>query len=446
MTGFVVAFVIGGGGGYALTPLAASGKTASTSAQLAVQAAPPRLLIEDVTGVAKVLTKGDVWRRARQGDTVERPTVILTEGPESSITVSQNGMRIIARHDARALLGTQSGSLSIQLDSGLVIVYARGNQAHVYVPMTQAVLSGEAFGVWAKPDHLVTAVLDGEVAMDTPSISSKYAKGREIMLTPKGPVPLVLASQLEIEVEKTEKAGARWKMSGKTTPNAEILARHGSRFDRAEVAPNGTFTVDLDTREPQLGDVVAYDAAGRRAEVNLPSETLDDVLNALSKGEKLVARSTPTTPVNPPVDAVEPAKKEPPAAKKEPAAAEAKPANEASAVKNSQEPERVALPDLSAEKPKPIVEKKPPEKKVGAKAEHQPRGSEPDAVKIDLPGMGHDEPAAPAEKPAKKGAKAKKGAAPKPAEEQAKPAEEKKEPEKKEPEKKDDKPVELQWE
>jgi hypothetical protein len=403
-----------------------------------VKSAPPRVLIEDVQGVAKALAKGDVWRRVRAGDSVERPTVLVTEGPDSSMTVSHNGVRVVARHEARVLLSSQGGAFSVQLDQGLVLVHSRGNLTRVYVPASQAVLTGEVFGVWAKGDHLVTAVIDGEVSLETPSISSKYAKGREIMLTSRGPIPLVLAQQLEIQVEKTEKAGGRYRLNGKTTPNAELLARRGNRYESIDVATNGTFSVEIESREPAAGDVIAYDAAGRRAEVNLPSETLDDVLTALSKGEPMQARTHGGS-----APAAGAAAEEKPAA----AAAEEKPAA-AAVVAAKKEPEAKAA--AKAEEEKPVAAAKEPAAKKEPKVENEGRGHEPSPIKIDMPSLPKDPSSNEKVEKTEKGKKATAASKKKPkAEEETETAQPEEKPAKKEPaEKKGDeeKPVELEWE
>ncbi|MCK6550088.1 hypothetical protein L6R52_29910 [Myxococcota bacterium] len=378
ITGFAVALVIGAGGGFALKPLAASGKSENASAPPPVQVEASRLVVEDVAGSVRVLVRGESWRRVRVGDVVERPTVLVTEGPESSVTVvTKTGLRVVARHDARVLLSASGGPLSVQLDSGLALVFSRGTPTSVHVPSAQAVLTGEVMGVWAKDESFVTAVLEGELKLDSTGAATKYAKGREIRVTPRGPIPLVLPSQLEIMLEKTERVGARYKVSGKTSPNAQLFVRRGSRFEPVELTTNGNFTVDLDTKEPQLGDIVAYDAAGRRAEVNVPSETLEDVLNALARGEVIERRTAGSLPMQ---TTPEPAKAADAAKTAEPAAKVAEPAAKAA---EQSAPETVEIPNPSAARPS--REKREPEKRP--KADHAPRGSEPSPVTIDLPGL-----------------------------------------------------------
>src|SRR5262249_307660 len=112
--GFIVAVILGGGGGFALGPLAARERSqAAPSSPAPSRITQPRVVIESVKGLCRVLTPGGQWRLAREGETLERPTGLRTDGPEASITVHHSGVRVVAQHDARVMLGQSSGTIAV---------------------------------------------------------------------------------------------------------------------------------------------------------------------------------------------------------------------------------------------------------------------------------------------------------------------------------------------
>jgi hypothetical protein len=281
--GFIVALILGGGGGFAVELLAAREKTPFETTPLPAKNISDRIVIESVRGSVRVLAPSGTWRPAREGDTLERPTGIKADGPEASITLFHAGVRVVAQRDARVMIGA-AGTLGLVVDSGQLLVHSSAGKVKVQVPSSQASLVGDAFGVWARRESLTVAVLDNDVALQSATQATKYPSGREVVLTSGGAVPSVLAPQLKIEVQSIEKQGGRFAITAKANmPNAAVYVKRGARYEEVPVGQFGSFTVVLDRQDPVEGELVAYDAAGRRAQIDRPSEMLDRTLEALAK-------------------------------------------------------------------------------------------------------------------------------------------------------------------
>lgn len=423
LIGFVASVAIAAGGGFLLGPLGSSGRSEAAVAAPPPFLTPVRVLIEEANGDVEVLAPGGMWRRVVSGETLDRPTVLQTHGPDASITVSFDTTRLVAQHDARVMLGGV-GALAVQLDSGRLLVHSRAGQVSISAPLQQAKVTGDAFGVWSRGDVLAAAVLDGTASIETAGgIATQYTKGREILLLAKGPTPTVMVPELRIEAQKIEKSGKAYRVVGQTQSSAVVLVRDGAQHNAVALSSNGTFEASIEGASPKPGELVAHDAAGRRAELNKPSQTLDEVLASLSKGASI---ATPP----PPLVGSAPAKKEEPAAPKEQPAAAASAAEKQpaqAAPVEAEKPAKVAAPVAVKETPKEAVKEAPKKKKAKAEGGRAAGHGEPTAVGIELPALqGEPQPAA------EKKAEAKK--------------EEPKAAEKKEKKEGDEEAVELEWE
>ncbi len=402
--GFAAVVAIGGGGGFLLEPLGSSGRSEAATSKSPPLLVPARVVVEEVTGEAEVLSPGGTWRRVSAGETLERPTALRTTGNDAIVTVSQDTTRISLQHDARVLIGGGSSRLAVQLDAGRVLVHSRAGQVSVTAPAQTAVVSGDAFGVWARGDVLVAAVLDGTINIDTSNTTTQYTKGREVMLLPRGPTPVVMEPELRIELSgSAEKAGTGYRVTGRTLPSAVVYTRNGSRMQAQQVSSSGTFTAEIDGPVPKDGELVAFDAAGRRAEVNKPSVTLVEVLASIGKGASIANHDRPMVPPDENAKVKDPAKEEP---KIEAEKADPKPEPDIAKLGGEQKTIEPAV--KPAEKPVEKVAEKAPPKKAKARAKKADtaaasRGQEPNPVQLGVEaveGAKKEEPAAKVE-PAK---------------------------------------------
>jgi hypothetical protein len=394
--GFVVALILGGGGGFALGPLAANERMQPPAPPASTRAAQSRVVIESVKGQCKVLTPSGQWRLARDSETLERPTGVRAEGPEASITVYHAGVRVIAQHDARVMIGQSAGSIAVEVDAGQAVIHSSAGRIRVMVPAAQATITGDAFGLWARKDETRIAVLDGEIGVDTPSLSTKFAAGREVLLNSQGASPSVLAPQLKMESQRIDRAGVRYMVSAKTSPNAVVMVRRNGRYEEVPVSAYGAFTAAIDGPRPQDGELVAYDAAGRRAQLDRASETLDRVLATISKGGAVAMAGVPMKTSAEDAQAIAQPEPKKEAVKKEEAREDRRPEKKAEVEKAVAEPKH--------EKEAPLAEKADKtKKKPGKRKELDVRGDNvPKPVRLDLGGAGGDsvEEAQPAKKEA----------------------------------------------
>lgn len=402
LIGFVASVAIAAGGGFLLGPLGSSGRSEAAVVQPPPFFTPVRVLIEEANGDVEVLAPGGMWRRVVSGETLERPTVLQTHGPDSSITVSFDTTRLVAQHDARVMLGGV-GALAVQLDSGRLLVHSRAGQVTISSPLQQAKVTGDAFGVWSRGDVLAAAVLDGTASIETADgIATQYTKGREILLLPKGPTPFVMVPELRLEAQKIEKSGKVYRVVGQTQPSAVVLAKDGARYEMVPVSSNGAFEAPIEGATPKAGELVAHDAAGRRAEVNKPSQTLDEVLASLSKGASIATGGTAAPAIGSQVKKEEPAAAVAP--KEQPA-----PAVEKSAPVAAEKKVVEAAPAVVEKPAKAVAAAKQAPKKKAKEGGRAAGHGEPTAVGIELPALpGEPQPAEKKEEAKKEEPKAEK--------------------------------------
>lgn len=286
IVGFVGALVIGAGGGYVLGPLAAMEAPPETVGAPRAAPASSRIVVEEVAGRVRAMTPGGSFRALASGDTIERPTVLIAQGRESSVTVSLAGARIRVERDARVLFSAPGPSLQLQLDRGLVLVHSRVVDVSVSVPARDALIRGGAFAVWLRLDRVEASVIDGEISTVVSGASEKYSRGQVVVWGDAHASSFSLPARLEIELERIDRARGGYSVGARTSPHAVAVVRTVSGAEEIEATREGAFAVTLELVPPMEGTLVAYDGVGRSAQVGQPSGSLDDVLASLSKERK----------------------------------------------------------------------------------------------------------------------------------------------------------------
>lgn len=370
--GFVLALVIGGGAGAAIKPVAGSMAPAAAVDSRPPEASLGRVDVEAVQGTAQALSASGDWVKLELGSRLRRPLKLRTVGHDAHLTVTFQGVRLVAEHEAIVMLSAPGPQPSVLVQQGHARVFRSSGDLAVFVPDREVKLLGQTFGVWVREEGVAVAVLDGELEVKAPGRKPmKFARGRELVLAERV-VPAVLDQQLEIQVQGTSRRGSRYTLTARTAPHALVVHTddNGARHI-LPVSPAGAFSVDLLDRRPQPGQLVAYDSAGRQAEVDKPSQSLDEVVQALA-GAAPSAKVAPAEPAGDPAEVKAEPDSPPPveAAPEKPAAVQAKP-----------EPRRAARPDPTP-RPEPRPAAEPTPRPSGASRGDRP----PESVKLELGG------------------------------------------------------------
>jgi hypothetical protein len=337
LIGFVAAGVVGGGGGFALGPIADS--LAAHETRPKSNAMPAHgVKLEHVTGDVRLLAPEGTYAAARRGEEHGRPTSLQAVGVLSTFEAKIGATTLSGGHDARLLIGENDAAL--QLDRGQVKL--SGTRVSTYVPSHRLRIAGTNYGVWATDDRVVVAVLDGEVEVTHGADTAKYSGGREIEYSGKSATPRALPPQLAIEVVDEQKGSDR-KITANTSPGAFVFRKTDSGYEAVNVSSSGKFTVTLSGREPSPGELVAFDAGGRDAHLGGSPEAVKAALAppppaAPPPPPAAVEAAAPPPAAPPPA----PAKKEK-VAKKKAAKKKTKPAKEPPAEGEAAAPDE-ALP------------------------------------------------------------------------------------------------------
>ena len=321
--GFAVALVIGGGAGAAIGPMAQSMAAPKAADSQLPNLDLGRVDVETVAGTVQMQdAKGD-WVNIEPGDRLTRPLAIRTVGAEGRVGLAFKGIRLVGEHGTHFMLSAPGMESSVLLQSGHLRVYRGSGDLALYIPDREVKLLGQTFGVWVREKGVAVAVLDGELEVKAPGRKPmKFARGRELVLA-KRVVPAVLDQKLEVQVQGTSRRGYRYTLTARTAPHAHVVHTDDKGNQKVlQVSPAGVFSVDLLDRRPQPGQLVAYDSAGRRAEVDKPSISLSEVVEALSGAAPAKAEAAqPAEPAKAPAESPPPAETSPAKAAPEPAKA-----------------------------------------------------------------------------------------------------------------------------
>lgn len=367
LLGFLAALVLGGGAGAAIAPVAQRMAPARLQDTRPPAIDPGKVVVESVKGEVQMLDRAGEWVGVVSASRVSRPVRLRTVGADGEVSLAFRGVRVVAAMQADFMLSAPGPEPSILVSDGHVRIHRGANPLQLFVPDREIKLTGKTFGVYVQAKAVTVAVLDGELEVQAPGRKPiKFARGRELAITARRLMPAVLDKQLSIEVQGTSRRGYRYTLTGRTAPHARVVHTDDDKREKLlDVSPAGIFSVNLLDRRPPAGTLVAFDAAGRRAEVDRPSQTLDEVVAALTGGigsPKPAAAETPAKAEPEP----EPAAPNAPASPApEPApAAEPAPAPKAPAEVAPREPKKAAPAREAARKPAPRTKargKRPPE-------------------------------------------------------------------------------------
>ena len=290
--GFAVTTLLGAGFGAGVIPYSASQLEPRALADSRASAAPDpsTVTIEEVSGGVSIRTASEGWRRIAEGQVLRRPLTIRTRGIDGYVRLFVKGTRMVIAQEALVHLGAAGRGFSFQVDDGLVLAYRDKQRARALVPLQQAEIKGQAFGVWVQPRRTIVSILEGETTIRYQGQKQSFSFNREVVLNRGVFTPAVLPSQLTVDVITKRKIDKQSRIAARTWPNSRVYAFGTEGFQQIELSRGGTFAIQVPGDMPAPGTLIALDAAGRWAELDQPSRRLEQVLHDLKTGRGLRSR------------------------------------------------------------------------------------------------------------------------------------------------------------
>ena len=253
-----------------------------------------RVIVEEVNGEVWAQWGAPGWRQVRVGDEVRRPLSLRTVGIDGFVRVGVKGAKLSIGNDAVVHVGAAGVGLGVQVESGLMLAYRSKQAVRALVPKHEVEVLGPSFGIWALPDRVNIAVIDGDAEIRSRDADlEKVLAGREVTIRRGRLDKSNMAETLSIELITKRRVGRRSRIAARTAANAVVFAYDGDGFEEIELTRGGTFAVQVPGELPEPGTLVALDAAGRWAELEQPSRRLEQVLADLKSGKP---RATHTVP------------------------------------------------------------------------------------------------------------------------------------------------------
>lgn len=412
---FVIAVILGVGGGFGVRALA-DGMIAPPIEQPETRPNDPPLRILEARGETFVLSRAGEWRPARDDDAIERPSGVRTS-EEGSVRIGSGPAVIEASRGARVLVNGPKATLRLFLEGGRLTVHSP--EENIEVVMGDLEVAGRSFGVWSLGNKSVVAAIGKEVTIKRDGQQQRFTAGNEIAIGGDVLEPSSIPPELRVELEKVERRGNRFHAEGRTSKHAVLVLTSGGERVEVPVGPEGRFVTTISQLIPAPRELVAYDAAGREAEVGHPSPSLEAFASREGKNKERrvkVEEAAPRRPAKvedeydstprkrepdpPPAKVVEQEERRPVAEKtrERDRDREEKPERKAKEKsrgkdksKGGDDDDEITLDlDLptSAEKPRDEGSKKPatppaPEKEEKAAPQPDPSSEDPDEVKLE---------------------------------------------------------------
>jgi len=267
--------VLGVGGGLAVRAVA---DVAPVQEQVAEEKVAPdgKMRVAAITGGARVLSRTGVWRPAKKDDVIRRPSGFDVRAGISSLSLAGTDVSLSASNGAHGVINGPGQPLRIYLDDGHVVVQSPKELVTVVVAREGAEISGRSFGVKIEDGRVLVAGIGREVEVKRRGQSNKFPQATEALLSSLGFRQVALPEQLTVTMEGVEKKAAKWAMRGRTSPTAWVMLRaERGAYQAVPVEADGRFTAMIDGQSPVSGELIAYDSAGRTAEVGAPSGAID---------------------------------------------------------------------------------------------------------------------------------------------------------------------------
>lgn len=342
LVGFAAVLLVGGGVGWAMTPLLKRPSSRSEGTTPDRRHAQKHVTLTQKKGMVLALTPEGAWAPVRSGQMLRRPLVIRTQGVGTRAELQTKDVRLSIGPEAHLFVGGGEDATAIQLEKGLLRLHRSKGTVTTFIPSRQVQVEGQSYGVWVRPQDIALAPLIGEVEVRLPENQSrKFDVLEEITIDPRGRVSTFsLKEKLSVELRSVIRRGRRFVVSGKTSPAAQLHQRIDGQDVEVPLSAEGDFSIRLGAREPAAGELVVMDVLGRRAEAGRASRAFKEIVAELT-GKKAQAAPPPASEAPP----SEPPPSEPPASEpppSEPPASEAPPPEPPAAVSPPPPPPPVA--------------------------------------------------------------------------------------------------------
>jgi len=284
LTGLTTALVIAGLGGGGVRVLAAKVSLPEPPG-VSVARAKQRIEARVVAGDVQAMTVDGTWRGLTQGSALERPAGVAAFGQAAAELVYGSTAVTVSR-GATVHFNAPGRPLRLYLESGRVAVRKLGASIVTTVPGASLTIEGQHYGVFVRGDRTTIAVRDGELVVTLRGEQTTYAKGREVNITSTGATYGVFPPRLSVAIQSSREVADGYAVVGKTAPHAEVVVRRGDTFETVPVSLSGVFETRIAAASPEPGELIAFDAAGRHAEVGKPSASSGELVKSIGEASK----------------------------------------------------------------------------------------------------------------------------------------------------------------
>ena len=275
VVGLVVGLILAAGGGLGVRAIADSPKKnlAPPGAERAV--ADTNFRVVAVRGTARALALSGAWRPLQKDDVVPRPSGVDVGPGDTLVSLTSSDITLNASHGARATFNAGGMPLRVYVDRGRVWVQSARDTVDAVVERHQTTISGRSFGLWVRDGKLLVSAIAREITVRRGDRQNTYSPGTEVVIGSDGVRTRTLPTELSLDLDNARKDGGRWSVDGRTSPAAVVFGLVAGQYQEVAVSSEGRFTASLAEQIPAQRELIAFDSAGREAQVGQRSQPLE---------------------------------------------------------------------------------------------------------------------------------------------------------------------------
>lgn len=283
LVGLFVMLAISVGGGLGVRSLAGGMPVAEASTNDRVMI-DRSLRVSTLRGTARLLAAHGEWRSAQKDDVIGRPSGFEIGPGDTHLTLVSPDLTLSASHGAKGLLNGPGQPLRIYSDRGRIWVQSPKENVEIRIDRFGLEIAGRSYGVWAQDGRVLISAIGRDIVVRRGGQETTFSPGSEVVATHDGLRTRQAPSELTIEIDAARRDTTRWSIDGHTSPTATVLVVDQGQATEVPVSGDGRFTALLSQQVPGKRELIAFDSAGREAQVGQPSASLEKI--AEKKGRR----------------------------------------------------------------------------------------------------------------------------------------------------------------
>lgn len=275
VVGLVVGLILAAGGGLGVRAIADSPKKNVPPPGTERAVADANFRVVAVRGNARALALSGAWRPLQKDDVVPRPSGVDVGPGDTLVSLTSSDITLNASHGARATFNASGMPLRVYVDRGRVWVQSARDTVDAVVERHQTTISGRSFGLWVRDGKLLVSAIAREITVRRGDRQNTYSPGTEVVIGSDGVRTRSLPTELSLDLDNARKDGGRWTVEGRTSPAAVVLGLVAGQYQELTVSSEGRFNASLAEQVPAQRELIAFDSAGREAQVGQRSQPLE---------------------------------------------------------------------------------------------------------------------------------------------------------------------------